>query len=140
RLQTEYRERLEVERRLWLRALRVAVRRDDRVPAVHTVEPLEVARDPLARAARDDRGRQAAPLRFGQIVLDARTQVLEVAELVLACAQPPGHRLAVERPADELLEMRVGIEGGADRPHERRPLVDRQFVPVLAVQLLVREA
>src|SRR5205814_8432002 len=49
-------------------------------------------------------------------------------------------RGTVERTADELLEMVVGIPLGADRPDQRCPLVERQLVSVLAVELLVRKA
>ena len=82
RLEPERVERFEVERRLRLRALDVAVCRDDRVPAVHTIEPGQMSRDPLARAARHDRGGEAVALRLGEIVLDARPEDLQIEELV----------------------------------------------------------
>ena len=45
-------------------------------------------------------------------------------------------RLPVERLADELLEMADRIERRADRADERRPLIGRQLVAVLAVEPL----
>ena len=82
-----------------------------------------MTRDPLVVAAAHHRGAQAEPLRFGEVLLHARPELLEICELVLACAATRGQRLLVERPSDELLEMAEWIEGRADRPDERGPLV-----------------
>src|SRR5437879_10425235 len=136
-LQAESAERLEVERRLRLCTLGVAVRGDDRVPGVHAIQPLQMAGDPFPRATRDDRSLEPAALRFDQVLLDAGAKILEIAELVLARAQTPGYSVAVERPADELLEMRVWVDRRADRSPDRRPFFDRQLVAVFAVPLLV---
>src|SRR6266508_1175471 len=78
-------------------------------------------------------------LGFRSVVLDPRPQILEVAELVLAGPTAGIERLAVERAADELLEMRVRLELGAQGSDHGHPAVVRQLVAVLAVQLLERE-
>src|SRR6266508_5911222 len=78
-------------------------------------------------------------LGFRSVVLDPRPQILEVAELVLAGPTAGIERLAVERAADELLEMRVRLELGAQGSDHGRPAVVRQLVAVLAIQLLERE-
>ena len=59
--------------------------------------------------------------------------------LLLACTAPRRQRLMVEPAPDELLQMVEGIERRADRPDEGRPLVLRQLVAVLAVELLPDE-
>jgi hypothetical protein len=58
---------------------------------------------------------------------------------VLARAAPRRQRLVVEPAPDELLQMVERIERRADRPDERCPLVLRQLVAVLAVELLPDE-
>src|SRR5205823_5355578 len=96
-------------------------------------------KSPAALAARTP-FKESATLGFGKVVLDPGPEILEIAEFVLARAQPLRHALAVERPADEFFEVLVRVEGGADRADERRPLVERQLVAVFAVELLVGEA
>src|SRR6266545_4383867 len=67
-------------------------------------------------------------LGFRSVVLDPRPQILEVAELVLAGPTAGIERLAVERAADELLEMRVRLELGAQGSDHGRPAVVRPLV------------
>src|SRR4051812_37707691 len=140
RLEAEQFQGLDVEIGIGLRARSIAVRGDDRPEPVRASETLQMAANPVGVAAGDDRRGEPSRVGFSQVILDPRPQLLEVAELELARAPPLGQRGAVERPADELLEMLVGIEVRPDRPDERRPALERELVPVLAVQLLVRAA
>src|SRR2546428_12206198 len=98
-----------------------------------------MARDPVVVAAAHHRRAQAEPLRFGEVLLDAGPELFEIYELVLAGAATRGQRLLVEAPADELLEISEWIEGRANRPDESRPLILRELVTVLAVELLPDE-
>jgi hypothetical protein len=139
RLQAQAIERFEVQIRTRFRPLGVTVCGHDRVEAFEVAEAAEMTRDPLVVAAAHHRGQQAEPLCFGEVLLHARPEFLELRELVLACTATRVQRLLVEPPSDELLQMAEWIEGRADRADERDPLVLRQLVPVLAVELLPNE-
>src|SRR5207244_1376104 len=91
--------------------------------------------DPPARRAADDRGLESEPLRVLQVLQDAGPELLEVPERDLALLEPFRH-LAVERPADELLEMRHRVERRPDRSDQGHPEVEWKLLPVLAVELL----
>ena len=102
-------------------------------------EAAEMTRDPVVVAAAHHCGPQAQPLCFGEVLLHARAELLELGELVLAGATARVQRLLVEPPSDELLQMAEWIERRADRADERGPLVLRELVTVRAVELLPDE-
>src|SRR3954470_13763527 len=80
RCEAEQGERLDVEIGIRLRARSIAVRGDDRPEAVRAPETLEVTADPVRVAAGHDRRREASRFGLGQVILDPRPQLLEVAE------------------------------------------------------------
>jgi len=59
-----------------------------------------VALDPAALAAADHGRPEPELLRLGEVLLDARSQILEIAELVFARAKPLAQLLAIERTTD----------------------------------------
>ena len=61
--------------------------------------------DPAARRARDDRALQAVPLGGGEVVGDSRPQLFRLDQRQLVRVAPLVQRLALERLADELLEV-----------------------------------
>ena len=129
-------ERLEVERRARLRALGVVVGGDDRVPADRRAR---AARDACRStgATRSRRSRASARARSAnvEVVGDARAQLLRLEQRQLVRVPPLVQLVAVERLADELLEVPPDVPA-VDRADHQRPLVGRQFVPELAVQPL----
>ena len=79
-------ERLEVEHRARLAALAVAVGAEDARPAVGEPEPLEVALDPVPRAARHDPDLEAERGARPRGSLDARRAAAQQQQLALARA------------------------------------------------------
>jgi len=75
-------------------------------------------------------------LRRLQVLLDAWPEILEVDQLVVARAPPRAQCLVVELGSEQLTEMGGRVERRADRPDLRRPLVERELVAVLRVDLL----
>ncbi len=83
-----------------------------------SLEPLEVHVDPAARRARDDRALQAVPLRGREVVGDPGPQLLRLDQRELVRVAPLVQRVALERLADELLE--VAPSGSTARASCRR--------------------
>ena len=132
----EQAERLEIERGRRLCARGVAVGGADRVPADRLLEPLEMEVDPAARRARDDRALQPVTARGGEIVDDAGPHLLRLDQRELVRVAAVVERDAVERLADELLEVAHRAPRRVRRADERRPQILRQLVAVLAVEHL----
>ena len=113
-------ERLDVHHRARLRTCAVVIGGDDRVPAELALEPPEVHVDPAARRARDDRALQVEAVGRSEVFRDARPQLLGLDQRQLVRIAALVQRVALERLADEVLEVVHRAPRPPGRPDELR--------------------